>query len=113
MGGRARETRDHPALPEAADFSGVALDDGLAEADLAVAADDGAAALADEHDRCRVPNTGLCAFRTRAILHEATENPLPSARSMTPAGWLQGHHNLPQGWPMAGGLDRSRARFHG
>ena len=40
VGGRAGEAADDVALAEPAHLAGVALDDGLAEADLAVAADD-------------------------------------------------------------------------
>ena len=51
IGRRAGEAADHLALGEAADFAGVALHHGLAEAHLPVAADDDAAALADHEDR--------------------------------------------------------------
>ena len=51
VGGRAGEAADHLALGEAAHLRGIALDDGLAEADLPVAADHDPAALADHQDR--------------------------------------------------------------
>ncbi len=52
VGGGAGETGDHvAALADAAHLAGVALHDGLAEADLAVAGDHDLAALAHGHDR--------------------------------------------------------------
>ena len=45
VGGGSREAADDLTLGEAAHLAGVALDDGLAEADLAVAADDDASRL--------------------------------------------------------------------
>ena len=47
VGGGAGKAADHVALAEAAHLLGVGLDDGLADRDLAVAADHDAAALAD------------------------------------------------------------------
>ncbi len=52
VGGGAGEAGDHAAVgADAADLAGIALHDGLAEADLAVAGDDDLAALAHRHDR--------------------------------------------------------------
>ena len=55
VGRRAGEAGDHLALAEPAHLAGVALHDGLAEADLAVAADHHAPALADHEDGGGVP----------------------------------------------------------
>ena len=61
VGGRAGEAADHVALGEAAHLAGIAFDDGLADRDLAVAADHRLSALADHDDGGRVPGGG--AFR--------------------------------------------------
>ena len=50
VGGGAGETGDDVALAEPAHLARIALDDGLAQADLAVAADHHLAALADHQD---------------------------------------------------------------
>ena len=55
VGGGAGKAADHVALAEPAHLLGVGLDDGLADRDLAVAADHDAAALADGQDGRAVP----------------------------------------------------------
>src|SRR4029453_11315709 len=47
---------DHVALADLADLSGIGLDDGLADRDLAVATDHHLAALADRQNRGAVPD---------------------------------------------------------
>ena len=70
IGGGAGKAADHFALGEPAHFFRIALDDGLPDRDLAVAADDRAAAFLDHDDRGRVP-----AFPSgRMILHEKLSN---------------------------------------
>ena len=59
VGGGAGEAADDVALAEPAHLLGVGLDDGLADRDLAVAADDDLAALADGQDGGAVPGAGL------------------------------------------------------
>ena len=64
VGGGAGEPGDDVAVADAAHLLGVALDDGLAEGDLAVAGDHHLAALADGEDRrpCQVSGRiGSCA----------------------------------------------------
>ena len=56
VGGGAGKAADHVALAEPAHLLGIGLDDGLADRDLAVAADDHAAALADGQDGGAVPS---------------------------------------------------------
>ena len=52
VGGGAGEAADNlPAFADAADLLRIGLDDRIAEADLAVAGDDGLAALLDANDR--------------------------------------------------------------
>ena len=58
VGGGAGEAGDDIAVADAADLLGVALDDGLAEGDLAVAGDHHLAALADGEDGRPVPGVG-------------------------------------------------------
>ena len=65
VGGGAGEAADHVALAEPAHLLGVGLDDGLADRDLAVAADRDHAALADGQDGGAVPELGL------GVLHDA------------------------------------------
>ena len=63
VGGRAGEAGDDLALAEPAHLLGVGLDDRLAEADLAVAADPRPAALAHRQDgggMPRIAQTGDC-----------------------------------------------------
>ena len=72
VGGGAGEAGNHVALAEAAHLLGVALHDGLAEADLAVAGDHDLAALAHGHDRRGVHavvigHAGLLRFRAVPI----------------------------------------------
>ena len=55
VGGGAGKAADHVAFAEPAHFLGVGLDDGLADRDLAVAADDDRAALADGQNGGAVP----------------------------------------------------------
>ena len=55
VGRRAGEAGDHIALAEPAHLLGVRLDDGLPEAHLSVAGDDGLAALLHQDDGRRVP----------------------------------------------------------
>jgi len=55
IGGGAGKTADHLALAEPPDFLGIRLDDRLADADLAVAADRDLTGLADREDRGGVP----------------------------------------------------------
>ena len=57
VGGGAGKAADHVALAEAPHLPGIGLDDGLADRDLPVAADDDAAALADGQDGGAVPET--------------------------------------------------------
>src|SRR5439155_26824654 len=59
VGSGAGKATDHVALAEFADLFGVGLDDGLANRDLAVAADHYFAALADRQDRGAVPDRQL------------------------------------------------------
>src|SRR5262249_53271077 len=59
VGGGAGEAADDVALAKLADLLGVGLDDGLADRDLAVAADHHLAALADRQDRRAVPDRRL------------------------------------------------------
>ena len=56
VGGRSGEAGDDVAAADAAHFPGAGLDDGLAEAHLAVAGDHNLAALADGQDRRAVPS---------------------------------------------------------
>ena len=58
VGGGASETADHIAFGEPPHFFRVALDDGLADRHLAIAADHRAAAFFDHDDRGRVPAIG-------------------------------------------------------
>ena len=58
VGGGAGEAGDDIAAADAAHLLGVALDDGLAEGDLAVAGDHHLAALADGEDGRAVPGVG-------------------------------------------------------
>src|SRR5208283_3011164 len=62
VGGGAGEARDHLALAEPPDLLGVALHDGLAEADLAIAGDDGFAALLHHDNRRRAPDVATLFF---------------------------------------------------
>src|SRR5208337_4377392 len=62
VGGGAGEARDHLALAEPPNLLGVALHDGLAEADLAIASDDGFAALLHHDDRRRAPDVATLFF---------------------------------------------------
>src|SRR5262249_49407633 len=57
--GGARKAADDVALAQTAHLLGIGLDDGLADADLAVAADGDDPAFADGQDRGRVPGIGL------------------------------------------------------
>ena len=59
VGGGAGEAADDVAFAEPAHFLGIGLDDGLADRDLAVAADDHGAALADGQDGGAVPEMGV------------------------------------------------------
>ena len=59
VGGGAGEAADHVALAQAAHLLGIGLDDGLADGDLAVAADHHRTALADGEDGGAVPS-GIC-----------------------------------------------------
>src|SRR5439155_26485997 len=59
VGGGAGKAADHVALAELADLFGVGLDDGLADRDLAVAADHHPAALADRQNGGAVPDRRL------------------------------------------------------
>ena len=67
VGGGAGEARDDVAVADAADLLGVALDDGLAEGDLAVAGDHHLAAFADGEDGRAVPGVGGLAHCCTAI----------------------------------------------
>src|SRR5712672_95708 len=58
VGGRAREAADDVAVREPAHLAGIGLDDGLADRDLAVAADGHDPALADRQDGGAVPGVG-------------------------------------------------------
>ena len=58
VGGGAGEAADHVALAQPAHLAGIGLDDGLADRDLAVAADRDHAALADGQDGGAVPEAG-------------------------------------------------------
>ena len=58
VGGRSGEADDDLALAETPHLARIALDDGLAQADLAVAGDDGLAALAHQDDGRRVHGGG-------------------------------------------------------
>ena len=61
------------ALAEAADLLGVRFDDGLADRDLAVAADGDHTALADGEDGRAVPELGLGLLHTRKNPHAAPD----------------------------------------
>jgi hypothetical protein len=65
VGGGAGKTADDVALGEPADLLGIGLDDGLADRDLAVAADGDHAILADGQDRGCVPEIGLWGLHGR------------------------------------------------
>ncbi len=67
VGGGAGEAADHVALAEAAHLAGIGLDDGLADRDLTVAADDHAAALADGQDGGAVPQVGRGGLQGRGL----------------------------------------------
>ena len=58
VGGGAGKAADHVAFAEAAHLLGIGLDDGLADRDLAVAADRDQPALADGQDGGAVPMAG-------------------------------------------------------
>src|SRR6202035_4137071 len=59
VAGGPGKAADHLALAEPAHFLGIGLDDGLADRDLAVAADRHHAALADGENGGAVPEAGL------------------------------------------------------
>ena len=63
VGRRAGEADDDLALAEPAHLAGVALDDGLAEAHLAVAGDHGLAALAHQNDGRSMHGRGIGSMR--------------------------------------------------
>ena len=62
VGGGAGKAADHVAFAEPAHLLGIGFDDGLADRDLAVAADRDQAALADGQDGGAVPEAGLADF---------------------------------------------------
>src|SRR5690606_23068032 len=77
IGGRAGEAADHIAFAEFADLPGIGLDHGLADRNLAVAADDHPSALADGEDRGAVPALGL---RILHMVYPLTGSHLRSSR---------------------------------
>jgi hypothetical protein len=62
IGGGAGKTADDRAAAKTAHFLGVRLNDGLADRDLAVAADRDQSALADRQNGRAVPGAGMVRF---------------------------------------------------
>ena len=65
VGGGAGKAADHVAFAQAAHLLGIGFDDGLPDRDLAVAANDHGAALADGEDGGAVPGRELVRCHTR------------------------------------------------
>src|SRR5204863_9535499 len=91
VGGRAGKAADDVALAEPADLFGIGFDDGLADRDLAVAADHHLATLADGQNGGAVPDRRLI----WGCLHEMPSCPARFRGSETPLQSAEfAHHRL-------------------